>query len=521
MEHPARRTAILAAAIYVLVAVAACSNGKPGGAGETGAAPAASPAAPAASSGAAATGAAPTPADASLSDDAVANMLQPWQGDLDGMVKRRYIRVLVTFSRTNYFIDHAEQRGATHEAGHAFEAFLNKRLKTGAMAVSVAFIPVRRDRLLQSLVDGRGDIAAASLTITPEREALVDFAAPLVSDVREIVVTGKGAPALQRPEDLSGRDVYVRRSSSYFASLGRLNQSLRQSGRPPVRVIEADEQLEDEDLLEMVNANLIPATVVDNHLAAFWQQVFDGIEPHENVAIRTDGRIAWAIRKGSPQLKAVVDAFASTHGQGTLMGNVVLQRYLKNADYVKNSTSEAEQRKFRELVSLFRMSGDKYDLPWLLLAAQGYQESQLDQSRRSPAGAVGVMQLKPSTAEGPPVFIKGVDKSTERNIEAGAKYLRFIVDEYYKDEPMDRLTKGLFALASYNAGPARVAGLRRKAARMGLDPNLWFQNVEVVAAREIGRETVQYVANIYKYYVAYKLISEQREPGGGKKARQP
>jgi membrane-bound lytic murein transglycosylase MltF len=198
---------------------------------------------------------------------------------------------------------------------------------------------------------------------------------------------------------------------------------------------------------------------------------------------------------------------------------VVLRRYLKNSDYVKNSASEEEQRKFRALVTLFRTAGDKYDLPWLLLAAQGYQESQLDQSRRSAAGAVGVMQLKPSTAEGAPVFIKGVDKSVERNIEAGAKYLRFIVDEYYKDEPMDRLTKGLFALASYNAGPARVAGLRRKAERMGLDPNRWFQNVEVVAAREIGRETVQYVSNIYKYYVAYRLISEQRQRAGGEKAQ--
>ena len=519
MEHPARASALLAATICILTAVAACSNAKPGETGGTGAAPA--PPASAASTGATQATAPPPPEAAAASDEAVATMMQPWRGDLDGMVKRRYIRVLVTFSRTNYFLDHAEQRGATYEAGKAFEAFLNKRLKTGALVVTVAFIPVRRDRLLQALVEGRGDIAAANLTVTPEREALVDFSAPLVSNVREVVVTGQGVPAPERPEDLSGRDVYVRRSSSYFGSLGLLNRTLEQAGRPPVRVVEADEQLEDEDLLEMVNAGLIPATVVDNHLAAFWKQVFDQIVPHEEVALRTGGRIAWALRKGSPQLKDAVDAFAATHGQGSLMGNVVLQRYLKNAAYVKNSASEAEQRKFRALVELFRTSGDRYDLPWLLLAAQGYQESQLDQSRRSQAGAVGVMQVKPSTAEGPPVFIKGVDKSAERNIEAGAKYLRFIVDEYYKDEPMDRLTKGLFALASYNAGPARVAGLRRKAERVGLDPNQWFQNVEVIAAREIGRETVQYVANIYKYYVAYKLISEQRERAGGKKAGQP
>jgi membrane-bound lytic murein transglycosylase MltF len=142
------------------------------------------------------------------------------------------------------------------------------------------------------------------------------------------------------------------------------------------------------------------------------------------------------------------------------------------------------------------------------VAAQAYQESGIDQSLRSPVGAVGVMQIKPSTAAGSPIFIQGVDQDMARNIEAGAKYLRFIIDQYYKDEPMDRLNKGLFALASYNAGPARIAGLRREAAKMGLDPNRWFGNVEVVAAKRIGRETVTYVSNIYKYYVTYQLAIE-------------
>ena len=433
------------------------------------------------------------------------------------MVKRRYIRILVTFSRTNYFIDGAQQRGLTYEGGKAFESFVNARLKTGTLQVQVAFVPVSRDRVLRALEEGRGDIAAANLTVTPERERIADFAVPLLHDVREVVVTGPGVPAPRTPEDLSGRDVYVRESSSYFASLGRLNAALEAAGRPPVLVRKADEHLEDEDVIEMVNAGLIPATVVDHHIASLWKQVFDHIVVHDDVALRTDGRIAWAVRKNSPQLKAVVDAFSAAHGKGSLIGNVIFRRYLRNADYVKNASSEAERRKFVALVTLFRTYGDRYDLPWLLLAAQGYQESQLDQSRVSSAGAVGVMQVKPSTAKGPPVFITGVDKSAERNIEAGAKYLRFIVDEYYKDEPMDRVTKGLFALASYNAGPARVRGLRQKAQRMGLDPNQWFQNVEVVAAQEIGRETVQYVANIYKYYVAYQLLVEQdRGRGRGK-----
>jgi membrane-bound lytic murein transglycosylase MltF len=76
---------------------------------------------------------------------------------------------------------------------------------------------------------------------------------------------------------------------------------------------------------------------------------------------------------------------------------------------------------------------------------------------------------------------------------------------------MDRLNKGLFTFASYNAGPGRMQQLRKLAAKRGLDPNVWFNNVELIAAEKIGRETVTYVANIYKYYLAYRMITEQRE----------
>jgi membrane-bound lytic murein transglycosylase MltF len=248
---------------------------------------------------------------------------------------------------------------------------------------------------------------------------------------------------------------------------------------------------------------------VDDHVAHLWNQVYDQLDVHDDVALRRNGDIAWAIRKSAPQLHALVDRFIKQSGRGTTFGNVVLKRYFANAQYLKRSTSAEEQRKFRTVVTFFRQYGSQYDLPYLLLAAQGYQESQLDQTRRSSAGAVGIMQIKPSTAEGPPVFIKGVDKSVEANIQAGAKYLRWIVNEYFKDEPMTQIDKGLFALASYNAGPGRVRELRRKATKMGLDENKWFQNVEIVAAREIGRETVQYVGNIYKYYVAYDLLVRQ------------
>jgi membrane-bound lytic murein transglycosylase MltF len=371
--------------------------------------------------------------------------------------------------------------------------------------VHVVFVPVSRDHLFDSLVAGRGDVAAANITITPERLEIVDFASPVTTDVTEVVVTGRSHLPIASPEALSGATVFVRESSSYFASIRALNERLATAGKPPVDLRPIDERLEDEDILEMVASGLVPATVVDDHIARFWSGVLDGLEVHEGARVREGGAIGWAIRKSSPQLKARLDAFAAQHRKGTYLTNLVLQKYLRDNKWVKNSTAEAEMARFRGAVDLFRTYGDKYDLPWLLIAAQAYQESGIDQSKRSPVGAVGVMQIKPSTAEGAPILITGVDRDAERNIEAGAKYLRFMLDRYYAGEPMDRLNKGLFAIASYNAGPARIRGLRREASAMGLDPNVWFGNVEVVAAKRIGRETVNYVSNIYKYYVAYTL----------------
>jgi membrane-bound lytic murein transglycosylase MltF len=451
----------------------------------------------------------PVSTEAAPSEEAVAKLIAPWTGDLDGMIERRYIRILVTFSKTNYFLGGPEQHGATYEAGKLFETFVNRRLEAQHIKLHVVFIPVSRDHLIDALVAGRGDIAAASLTITPARRQRVEFSVPVARDVRELVVTGRGQPPLATAEDLAGRDVYVRRSSSYYDSLLTLNASLRAAHKPPVRINAASEQLEDEDILEMVNAGLVPATIVDHHLAEFWSRIFENLSVNEGAAVRADGQIAWAMRKNTPQLRDTVNAFVAAHPKGSLAYNLIYRQYFKDVKWVRNAAADSERRKFLQMRDLFRQYGAKYDLPWLLLAAQGYQESQLEQARRSSAGAVGVMQIKPSTAAAPPINIDGIDKSAERNIHAAVKYLRFIVDQYYKDEPMTRVNKGLFAIASYNAGPARIAQLRRKASRMGLDPNEWFGNVEVVAARDIGTETVQYVSNIYKYYVSYNLIAQQ------------
>jgi membrane-bound lytic murein transglycosylase MltF len=439
--------------------------------------------------------------------------VKPWTGDLAGMIKRGRIRVLTVYSKTFYFVNKGLQRGATYDFLRVFEEDLNKRLakekklKHKHLKVQVVFIPVARDDLLPALAAGKGDIAAANLTRTAERQKLVDFSSPVYANVSELVVSGPTSPAVSSVEDLAGQEVFVRKSSSYYESLVVLNQRFAAEHRPAVRIKEAPETLEDEDLIEMVNAGLMPLTVVDKHVADFWKQIFPNITVHDGVAVRTGGDIAWAIRKGSPQLKAAVDNFMARHAQGTTVGNSLLVRYLKSAKYVKDAASESERRKFLALLQYFQTYGDRYDVDWLLMAAQGYQESQLNQAVRSKVGAIGVMQVMPAT--GKELGVGDITK-VEANIHAGVKYMRWMIDQYYGKEPMTKLDKALFAFASYNAGAGRISQLRQAAAKRGLDPHVWFNNVEYVAAEKIGAETVTYVSNIYKYYIAYHLILEAR-----------
>ena len=441
-------------------------------------------------------------------------VMQPWKGDLDGMLERRVIRVLTAYSKTFYFVDKGVQRGGTYDAFRVFEEDLNRKLaqqqklKQKHLKVRVVFIPTARGDLLQALADGKGDIAASNLTITPERQRLVDFSRPVYANVSEVAVSGPGAPALKSVEDLSGKEVFVRRSSSYYQSLVALNQRLAAQKKPGVIIRPAPEELEDEDLVEMVNAGLIPLIVMDKHKADFWKQVFPKVTVHDKVAVRSGGDIAWAIRKGSPQLKAAVDDFLTRNAQGTAVGNTILKRYLKSAQYVKDAASEAERKKFLALIAYFQKYGDKYDVDWLLMAAQGYQESQLNQNAKSPVGAIGVMQIMPATGK---ELAVGDIRKIEANIHGGVKYMRWMIDNYYGKEPMTKLDKALFAFASYNAGAGRISQLRKEAAKRGLDPNVWFHNVEYVAAEKIGSETVTYVSNIYKYYIAYRLIMESQQ----------
>jgi membrane-bound lytic murein transglycosylase MltF len=434
--------------------------------------------------------------------------VKKWTGDLDGMIKRRVIRALVPFSRTFYFNDRGTERGLAYEALRLFEEDLNKKLKTKNVRLHVVFLPVSRDKFIPYLREGKGDIAMGNLTITPNRLKEVDFSRPANRDVSEIVVTGPASKPVASKEDLSGQEVYVRKSSSFYESLEQLNADFAKRKKAPVKIRLAPESLEVEDLLEMVNAGLVKCTIVDSYIGEFWKQVFPKIVLNTVAAVRTGGETGWMFRQKSPKLKAAVDSFLARYPEGSKTRNMLLQKYLKNTKYVKEATSQAEIAKFEKVIDTFQKYGNQYELDFLLMMAQGYQESRLDHKARSKAGAIGIMQVMPATGKELKV---GDIRQLEPNIQAGVKYIRFMIDQYYKNEPMDRLNKGLFAFAAYNAGPNRIDQFRKLAAKRKLDPNIWFNNVELIAAEKIGRETVTYVSNIFKYYLAYQLIVEEEK----------
>jgi membrane-bound lytic murein transglycosylase MltF len=431
-------------------------------------------------------------------------------GDLDGMLQRRIIRALVVYSKTQFYVVRGRPQGISYEALKAFENFINGKFppKTKHVPLHIVYIPVPRDQLLPMLVEGKGDIAVAGLTITPERQKSVDFTEPTARNIDQIVVTGPKSPTVAKLDDLSGKEIFVRRSSSYWESLEKVNQQFKKEGKAEAKLQAAPEDLEDEDLLEMVNAGLPEIVVTDDYMARLWDQVYQKLKPHPEVAVAKGTEFAWAMRKNSPKFMAAANEFVKQHRQGTTFGNVLINRYIRSAKMIKNATDPAEMKKFSQMVDIFRKYSGQYSVDYLLMMAQGYQESQLNQARRSKAGAVGVMQLMPATGKQMQV---GDIHQLEPNIHAGVKYIHFMEDRYFAGEPMNDINKLLFSFAAYNAGPARIQQLRQATAKAGMDPNVWLNNVEMTAAKSIGMETVNYVSNIYKYYVAYKLIAEQQE----------
>lgn len=428
-------------------------------------------------------------------------------GDLDEIRARRRLRVLVTYDKTRFFVTEDGPHGYEYELFREFEKRLNKGRSSKEPRIVVVFVPTTFDRLIPDLLDGKGDIIAAGWTVTPERAAQVAFTRPYLEDVDEIVVGRKGLQRLDSLADLAGRQVHVLRASSYAEHLRRLNNDLVESGDEPVRVIEADPSLATEDLLEIVNAGIVDLTVADRHIAAIWAQVLEHIELHEELIVNAGGDIAWAVRPNNPKLLAELNEYIEVSKQGTLLGNILFKRYYESRKWISNPLTEENLDRLHEVFALIQEYSERYDLDWHMVAALAYRESRLDHSVRSKAGAIGIMQVTPIAARDKSVNIDNIEK-LENNIHAGVKLLAALRDRYSEDVDLSLAARTDFALAAYNAGPANVSRMRKRALKMGFRDDVWFDHVEWAALRTVGQETVRYVADIHKYYLAYKLSDQ-------------
>jgi membrane-bound lytic murein transglycosylase MltF len=422
--------------------------------------------------------------------------------DLPAMKKRKLIRALVTPSKTDFFIYNGEPKGLQAEFLHYYEDAINKGVSRRELKTRVTFLPVPFSELIPGLVEGKGDIAAALLTITPEREKQVKF---ISSHRWTVLVVNNRVQGIESVDDLAGRTLYVLRGSSYVEHLDSLNANLASRMFAPVSIVEADPALLSEDIIELVNAGVVDITVVDDFKAELWSQIFPNVVVRKDIQISTGGYIGWAIRKDNPKLEESLVKFLPEVRRRSMLGNVLTERYFGTTKWIKNPLDDLERQKLEGFMTFFKMYGEQYGFDWLAVVAQAYQESGLDHNSHSRAGAVGIMQLLPSTAE----YVGIPDISdVENNIHAGVKYLSYLRKTYFSDPGLAEVDRFAFTWAAYNAGPNKVRRMRAQARKMDLNPDKWFQNVEYAALKIVGQETVRYVANIYKYYIAYTLSRE-------------
>jgi len=457
------------------------------------------------------------PAPAKSSDSSAEKVRQlpvvtrAFKDDFDAMLKRRAIRVYVPYSRSIYFLDKGRERGIAADLIREFERWENKKhaASLGKRPLTVFVVVATRDKMLADLTEGHADIAVGSIKVLDELLKSIDFVAPdekLTST--ELLVTGPASPAIASLDDLSGKTVHVRQYSSYFLSLTALNERFKKAGKPAVRLVIVPNALEDEDMLEMLNAGLLESIVVDDWKAKMWAQVLTKVKIHEDIQLRPPTKMGWAIRKNSPKLAAELNEFHAYYAKKG-GGIPALQRqYMNTIKALNDAAGAADRRRFQALLEHFQKYGKQYNFDPIMLAAQGYQESTLNQDVKSPVGAIGVMQIMPATGESLKV---GDIRQAEPNIHAGAKYMDQLMTRYFSDAKFDEQNRTLFAFASYNAGPGNISKMRKEAEKRGLDPDQWFNNVEIVTAEKIGMETTTYVRNIYKYYAAYKLVEQARE----------
>ena len=428
-----------------------------------------------------------------------------YRDDLPGIKKRKTLRMLTTNNATNYFLLRGKLLGFEYELIKHFADAENLQLE-------VVVAPAYND-LIPWLLEGRGDLIAAFMTIGKEREESgIQFSRPS-HYAEEMVVARSDEKKLKTPQDLAGRTVVVRPGSSYRTSL----EKLKAEGID-LKIGDAPETMETEEIIEMVARGEYDLTVADTQILAIEESYRDDIKGVFPVSPKTAQ--GWAARAGDKKLLAAIDAFIKKEYRGVFY-NITYKKYFKSPRNVQRAIEEyatvMKDGKISPYDDLIKKYAEKYGFIWKLLAAQMYQESRFNPRAKSWAGAEGLMQVMPKT--GKEFGFTGLD-DPEIGIHAGVKYMDWVRNRF--DEKPDLLNRIWFTLAAYNAGIGHLNDARRLAGQEGWNPLAWFENVEkamlLLAQPKYskqarhgyvrGSEPVKYVRSISDRYHAYQALTD-------------
>lgn len=427
---------------------------------------------------------------------------QAWQAadtvrDLAEIRRSGVLRVLVNQSRNSSGEIKGEAIGVEYVRLRAFEQYLNRGAK--GPAIRLKLIPKAKDQLLGALQRGEGDLVAPGELLPLGAARQVSRSQAVVGAVQMVLVSRQGSTRYKSFEQLSGRSVALSAGSAAGSALGEINQKLMQAGRAPIAIEWVDPTLAVEDVLEMVQAGVYPATVVEQTIADRWAKVLPKLRVESRLTLGKAADMHWFLRKDASMLHASVDRFLQ-HYSAPDNQDAAFERVYRRLYRVQYPLDRTGRQRLEKVRSTLQLHAQQQDIDWLNLAALAFKESTLNPSARGAAGATGLMQVTPATARSMGVTDIG---KLDNNVLASAKYLANIRRKYFASPRLNERERMAFVLAAYNLGPQRVQTLRAEARRQGLNPDQWFFQVERVAMSTMGMGVVSYVNAVNKYYLAY------------------
>lgn len=435
---------------------------------------------------------------------AIARVMGPqaWQTpatvrDLAEIRRSGVLRVLVNQSRNSSGEVKGEAIGVESVRLRAFEQYLNRGSK--GPAIRLKLIPKAKDQLLGALQRGEGDLVAPGELLPLGTARQVSRSRAVVMDVRMVLVSRQGSHRYKSYEQLSGRSVALPAGSAAGAALEVINQNLMKAGRAPIVVEWVDPTLAVEDVLEMVQAGVYPATVVEQTIAQRWVKVLPKLRVDAQLTLGNAADMHWFLRKDASMLHASVDRFLQAY-TAPVNQDAAFERVYRRLYRVQYPLDRTGRQRLEKVRPTLQLHAQQQEIDWLNLAALAFKESTLNPAARGASGATGLMQVTPATARSMGVTDIG---KLDNNVLASAKYLANIRRNYFASSRLNERERMAFVLAAYNLGPQRVQSLRAEARRQGLNPDQWFFQVERVAMATMGMGVVSYVNAVNKYFLAY------------------